>query len=165
MYVGLGQTASPEPCGFLDTLMGTCVQNPETDVQTQGSYQCNWLQNLFSPSACASAATSTPAPPTLPAQPTTILTDSPLGAGYTSVLSGTDSNGNPIYVNTPTGVTQQIANVASIAAQATANAPVDCTQWYNQLFSAACPCTVCGSLTTWAGIGIAATILILVLKK
>jgi hypothetical protein len=60
---------------------------------------------------------------------------------------------------------QQALNVALINQQAQQNQPIDCTQWYNQLFSNQCPCTVCSSVSTWAGIGIAATILILVLKK
>ena len=162
MYVGLGQTASPELCGFLDSITGTCTQNPETQAQTTGSYQCNWLQNLFMPSACASAATPTPPPPTLPPQPTPILSSTP-SAG--SIYAGTDANGNPVYVTQPTPQQQQQQNVASIQQQAQANAPPDCTQWYNQLFNTACPCTYCSGLTTWAGIGIAATILILVLKK
>jgi len=148
MYVGLGQTASPEPCGLLDSWMGTCVQNPETDVETQGSYQCNWLQSWLWPGSCGSAATPTPPPPTVSTAPT---------------IASIDPTTGQVTMLTPQQ--QQALNVASIQAQATANAPVDCTQWYNQVFSPACPCTVCSGLTTWAGLGIAATILILVLKK
>ena len=90
-----------------------------------------------------------------------------MGAGYTSVIAGTDSNGNTIYANTPTAQAQQQANVASITSQV-ASGVVDCTQWYNQLFNPACPCNYCSSLSTWgliaAGI-VGFTFLMAMVKK
>jgi hypothetical protein len=145
---GLGQTASPEPCGLLDTWMGTCVQNPETVAETTGSYQCNWLQSMIWPSSCASAATSTPTPPTINPAPTIASVDPVTGA-----------------VTMLTPQQQQQLNVASIQQQAQANAPVDCTQWYNQFFSPACPCTICTGVSGWALVGVAGVLLLLLVKK
>lgn len=149
MAYGFGQTPSPVPCGLFDQWMGTCVENPETDAETQGSYQCNYLQQLIWPSSCASAATSTPAPPTLP------------GGGAATVVSVDPDTGS---ITTLSPAEQQAANVAAIQAQAQANAPVDCTQWYNQLFSPKCPCSYCTSLGGWAGIAVVGVIAFLALK-
>jgi hypothetical protein len=162
---GLGQVATAmNPYSFAPTN----ATAPEAENPT---YQCNWLENLFDPSGCASAATQTPPPPTLPnggAPAVTFSTGSPLtgadGQPMNSSVAGTAANGETVYVNTPTATQQQVINTTSIQAQAQANAPVDCTQLWNQLTSAQCPCNYCSAYGSYVLIGAAVVLLILVLK-
>jgi hypothetical protein len=168
---GLGQLVTSQ-----GPMSSTINSNDVAPEAVNPTYSCNWLENLFDPSGCASAATATPAPPNLQtlgasagAAPVTFSTGGPLlganGQPMNAVVAGTDSNGQPIYANTPTAQQQQTINVAAIQAQATQNAPVDCTQLWNQLTSAACPCTYCQNFGTWIGIGIAALIGLVILEK
>jgi len=155
-YVGLGQdslmgsgsSVTALPCDWFDSLMGTCVGAAANEGPQTGSYQCNWLQQLFSPGSCASAQTATPAPPNIPV------------TGAPSVTVNADGS-----ITTETPQQTQQTNVASIQQQAVANAPVDCTQWYNQLFSSQCTCTYCSSMAGWGAVGVIGLVLLLALKK
>ena len=60
---------------------------------------------------------------------------------------------------------QQALNVASIQAQAIANAPVDCTSIWNQLTSPACPCTYCSSYGSYVAIGLGLVLSVWLLGK
>jgi len=158
------------PCSVEDVLEGTCG---ETQAQGLTPYVCNWLEKLFDPTGCASAASAptSPAAMSLPSggapNPVTIASSCPAGTSITDgtcIQSGTDVNGNPIYVAVPNAQQQQAQNVAAIQSVTAANTPVDCSQWYNNWFNPACDCTTCESALMWAGIGLAAFLGLKVLK-
>jgi hypothetical protein len=143
---------------------GLCIPgtNNETGITP---YQCNWFESIFDPSACASAASPINPPPTLPvtgAYPVTI-TATP-AAGSTTIQTITDSSGNVLYATTPSPQQVQASNVAAITAAAGAGY-VDCTQLWNQLTNAACPCTYCSSYGSYLLIGLAAIAGFLILVK
>jgi len=177
--IGLGQACSTwdvlsgncgamnafgQPCSVSDVLSGVCG---ETEAEGLQRVTCNWFENLFMPGTCASAASAPTSPLALAlpgggAPQTTISGSCPPGTSLgdgTCIQSGTDSNGNPIYVSVPNPQQQQQLNVAAIQQQAKENTPVDCSQWQNNWFNPACNCTYCQTALTWGGIGLAAFLL------
>lgn len=156
---GLGQGTITDSAGNtcaladVDVLTGMC---PETQQQAMTPYTCNWLENLFNPTACASAASPTPPLPSPPAPPASVGSACPSGtsvAAGTCSISGYDSNGNPVYVSAPQGAQYQAIATQQIQQGVAANY-VDCSQLWNQLFNSACPCTYCSNAGTWVVIGI-----------
>lgn len=163
-YVGLGQTlvGGAAQCDLIDEALGTCISLIQSGPITT---QCNWFESLFWPSECQ-AAQGTVQPVPAPAPPSTNYGSSPTPpAGYSATYSGTDSNGNPVYVYTPTEPTLQQQTVAGITSQVAANEPVDCTQWQNMFFNSACNCYTCQSALMWGGLGLLALLAFSVLKK
>ena len=176
MYVGLGETPDPNApflgtnplavCSGLDQWLGTCLPGtaPTTAGESAAPYQCNWFQKMWSPDACASAASPTPPLPTPPPPTGAFSTGTPAPNAGASVIAGTDANGNTIYWNTPSAQDQQKAIVASITGQV-ASGYVDCSQPWNELFNAQCPCTICSSVMEWGLVGAAALLALLILKR
>jgi hypothetical protein len=167
---GLGQVMTDvqgNPCTGNWTLdpggSGLCV--PGTNNQTGvAPYQCNWFESIFDPSACASAASTIPPPPTLPAQYQVSVTPTP-PAGSTVVQTTTDpTTGNPLYLTTPSPQQQQALNVQSITQQV-ASGYVDCSLLFNQITNAACPCTYCESYGTYLLIAAAALAALIVIPR
>ena len=149
-YFGLGQ-ALPDlppdvPCSDPLCLFG--LMPPSSSNAT--GYQCNTLETWLWPTTCASANSPTPPVPTLP------------NGGAPSVISVT---GDGATITTPTAQQQQQINLSSIQAQAAANAPVDCTQWYNNWFNPACSCTYCQSILGWGAVGLIAMFAWGILRK
>lgn len=141
----------------LVTTQGPASGTAPTLEQSYAPYQCNWFQNLLSPSQCASAESPTPMLPG-PAAPSvsfTVGAPDPNMQGP-SYISGQTSDGQNIYVNTPSADQIHAAQVAGITNQISQNY-VDCSSLWNQLFNSQCPCTSCSSLQSWAliaGVGL-----------
>ena len=139
MRIGMGQVAPP----------------PDPN-EGNLPYECNWLEKLFQPAACASAASPVPPIPQ-PAPPSTSITvgapDPKMqGPSYTS---GQTANGQTIYVNTPSADQIQAAQVQQITDQVAANY-VDCSSTWNQLTNSQCPCTICTNYGSWIILGVGA---------
>lgn len=155
--LGFGQTTANAPlltnpfevCNALDTWLGTCLPGTGPSTGPETPMQCNWFENLwYGPEFCANVQ-NVPGPlATLPGP--AIISIDPTTGGVTPA----------------TPQQQQQLNLAAIQAQAQANQnnSVDCTQWYNQLFNAQCQCTYCSSVFTYAGLALAALLIIRVLK-
>lgn len=144
---GLGQ-ADCNPPGTPWYSVNYALPDCPTSAESLAPYQCNWLENWYDPTACASAASPTPPPGTLPG-----------GSGPT--IASVDPNTGAVTMLTPQQ--QHVLDLASLQQQAQAGY-VDCTQWYNQLFNSACPCTYCSNLMTWGLVAGAALLLYLVKK-
>ena len=179
IHRGIGQSGSTytDPAGSMcnpanvNPTTGFCL-NAEAEqaaptLPSETPYQCNWLQNFLSPSACASAASPTPPVPTPPPPPATVgsscAPNTSLDDGSCSI-SGHDSNGNPIYVSAPQGAAYHAYVVQDITAQVAAGY-VDCSTLWNQLFNSQCPCTLCSNTTTWLVLGVAGLGALFVLGK
>ena len=138
-------------CSWLENWLGTCVLPTGADVQAAADapYTCNWLQNMWNPTACASAQSQGSSQgPIAPLAP---------------VVSTIDPNSGDVTMLTP--AQQQALNVAAITNNASQTAGVDCSLWYNQMFNAKCPCTSCQSIFGWLGVGLAAFVLLSMVKK
>jgi hypothetical protein len=142
----------------------------QLNQQSMTPYSCNTLQAMLNPTACASASSPTPALPSPPPPTAYVYTGScppntSLADGTCS-QSGVDANGNPIYVSTtnPQGQSyhQQVTQAVN---QQVAAGYVDCTSVWNQLFNAACPCTICQSSGGWLLLGGAALLALVVAVK
>ena len=171
MRIGMGLIGDAgNPCvtgPFYDANLCALQNSPNPQPDT---YTCNWFQSWLMPTTCASAASPINPSPSLPnggAPPASISSSCPAGTSEdagTCAYSGTDANGNPIYVSTPNPVDLHAAQVAAITAAAGAGY-VDCSTLWNQLTNAKCPCTSCTSVGTWVAVGVAALIAVLVLEK
>lgn len=148
-----------------DPATGLCVVPTPTVPSSYAPYSCNWFEQLFNPSACASAASPTPVIPTPPPPSTTITVGAPdpsmQGSSY---YSGQTTDGQPIYINTPSAQQSQASQVAAATAAAAAGY-TDCSTLWNQLTNANCPCTACTSYGSWALIGGAALLALWILSK
>jgi hypothetical protein len=165
---GMGDAGNPCVVGpFYDADL--CAQQNSLNPQPS-AYQCNWFENLFMSSQCASAASPINPSPSLPnggAVPASITSSCPAGTSQdagTCAYSGTDANGNPVYVSIPPPDVLHAQQVAAITA-ASGQGYVDCSQLWNQLTNAACPCAVCTSYGSWALIALAGLAGILILTK
>jgi hypothetical protein len=151
---GLGQAAGEYTTAQVLTNPLNPYATPQTNAdaiaEANASYQCNWFESFFWPSACASAATATPPVPTLP-------------NGGSPTIASVDPVTGDVTMLTPQQ--QQAQNVASIQAQAVANAPADCTQLWNQLTNSACPFTYGSSAGSWLLIGGAAILGLWIFSK
>lgn len=136
----------------LVTTQGPASGTAPTLEQSYAPYQCNWFQNLLSPSQCASAESPTPMLPGPAAPSVSFTVGAPDPNAGASAPSGTTSDGQQIYMNAPTAQQIQAAQVAGITS-AVSSGYVDCSSLWNQLVNSQCPCQACGSLQSWAVIG------------
>jgi hypothetical protein len=164
----LGQAASATPtaCTLTDyltlaNLWNGCVPSSGVDVETA----CNIGGSYFYPAACSNPNNPPTLSQTLPAVPAQYGSSPTPPAGYTAVQSGTDSNGNPIYVYQPDADTIHAAQVAAITQNTANNQPVDCTQWYNNLFNPQCTCTYCDSATFWIAVAGAGFLVLMMVTR
>lgn len=146
---GLGQSTA-DACGYWSELFGLCTPDIGAEIQNEANtpYQCNSAEAFLWPALCASAqsqgATQSPSAPLAP------------------IVTGVDpTTGN---ITTATPQQQQQANVAAITNNAKNTAGIDCSLWYNQLFSPSCPCVSCNSYAMTAGFILAAFVILKAIK-
>lgn len=154
--VSSNASSSPQACNGLENFWFSDIEFPlgleaagETNPCLPGAQLP--VPNLPAPPPPSTQYGSSPTPP----------------EGYTAVQSGTDSNGNPVYVYMPTAQTLQTQQLQAVTGQVSseeaaiqaANPVVDCTQIWNQLTSSQCTF----SLGTYIALAVAGVFVFMVL--